>query len=68
MVDLNYIVKNHFCNTQDSIIFESTFQLWKPVGGHKYKLIWRKAVYPDVNSGGGFRHKVHFTFVILLSF
>ncbi len=38
-----------------------TFQLWKPVGGHQYKLIWRKAVYPDINSGGGFRHKVYFT-------
>ena len=33
-------------------------QLWEPMEGRKYKLVWSKDIIPDENSGGGYRRTV----------
>ena len=33
-------------------------QLWEPMDGRKYKLVWSKDIIPDGNSGGGYRRVV----------
>ena len=39
-------------------------QLWEPMEGRKYKLVWSKDIIPDENSGGGHRRTVFLLFLV----